>query len=160
VRQQLVLVYADVPGDASAAGTPGASDGAGATDAERLARSRKLLEEAIARSQAEKEAGSPGHDAPLRGVPGMKVDKYFGTKLPPVCSRLGCYVTDDGKRYYCVNPACQKHKLRETKHTRRGRPEKARFAYFRCPRCSSRSIEMHILSNMYACRACRYSWKR
>lgn len=139
MKQTLVLMVGDVP------------------EEERLTRARKLLEDAIARSEAAKAAGPTG---PLKGVPGMKVDKYFGTELPPVCSKLGCYVTDDGKRYYCVNPACQKHKLRETKHTRRGRPEKARFAYFRCPRCSSRNIEMHVIANVYACRACKYSWKR
>ncbi len=131
------------------------------SDEDRLARARKLLEEAIARSKAEKEPSTsiPGSGG-LRGVPGMRVDKYFGTELPPVCARLGCFVTDDGKRYYCVNPSCQKHKLRETKHTRKGRPEKARFAYFRCPRCNSRNIEMHVLANVYACRACKHSWKR
>lgn len=91
---------------------------------------------------------------------GQKVDKYFGTKLPPVCARLGCYVTDDGKRYYCVNPSCQKHKKRETKHTRRGRPQKGSFVYFRCPRCSSRSVDMHLFSNEYACRNCKYTWQR
>ncbi len=126
-------------------------------DDDKLSRARKLLAEAIARSEEAKATGPVG---PLRGVPGMKVDKYFGTDLPPVCARLGCYVTDDGKRYYCVNPSCQKHKLRETKHTRRGRPEKARFAYFRCPRCDSRSIEMHVIANMYSCRACKHTWKR
>ncbi len=90
-----------------------------------------------------------------------KVDKYFGEKLPPVCSRLGCYVTDDGKRFYCINHACQKHLKRETKHTRRGNPLKAvqsPVIYFRCPRCDSRNIEMHVLANRYACRACLHSW--
>jgi hypothetical protein len=126
-------------------------------DQERLDKARKLLQEAIRRSQSQGPAPAPGG---LRPFPGMKVDKYFGTKLPPVCASLGCYVTDDGKRFYCVNPACQKHKKRETKHTRRGNPAKAHFVYFRCPRCESRSLEMHVLSNRYVCRACKYSWQR
>lgn len=126
-------------------------------DQDRLDKARKLLQEAIRRSQAQGPAPAPGG---LRPFPGMKVDKYFGTKLPPVCASLGCYVTDDGKRFYCVNPACQKHKKRETKHTRRGNPAKAHFVYFRCPRCESRSLEMHVLSNRYVCRACKYSWQR
>ena len=128
-----------------------------AQDAERLDKARQLLQEAIRRSQAVGPAPAPGG---LRPFPGMKVDKYFGTKLPPVCASLGCYVTDDGKRFYCVNPACQKHKKRETKHTRRGNPAKAHFVYFRCPRCESRSLEMHVMSNRYVCRACKYSWQR
>ena len=75
---------------------------------ERLARARQLLQDAISRTPT----GPPG--SPAKGFGGVRVDKYFGTKLPPVCARLGCYVTDDGKRYYCINPACQKHKIRET----------------------------------------------
>ena len=126
-------------------------------DKERLDKARNLLQEAIRRSQATGPAPVPGG---LRPFPGMKVDKYFGSKLPPVCASLGCYVTDDGKRFYCVNPACQKHKKRETKHTRRGNPAKAHFVYFRCPRCESRSLEMHVMSNRYVCRACKYSWQR
>lgn len=126
-------------------------------DANRLEKARKLLQEAIRRSQSKGPTPPPGG---LRPFPGMKVDKYFGTKLPPVCASLGCYVTDDGKRFYCVNPACQKHKKRETKHTRKGNPAKAHFVYFRCPRCESRSLEMHVLSNRYVCRACKYSWTR
>ena len=94
-----------------------------------------------------------------RGFTGVKVDKYFGTKLPPVCASLGCYVTDDGKRFYCINPACQKHLQRETKHTRRGNPKKQTFVYFRCPRCDSRSVEMRVLLNRYVCRTCRYNWQ-
>ena len=119
---------------------------------ERLARARKLLEEAIARSRS----APPG--AKAKGFGGVKVDKYFGTKLPPVCASLGCYVTDDGKRFYCINPACQKHLQRETKHTRKGNPKKASFVYFRCPRCDSRSVEMRVLLNRYVCRTCRYNW--
>lgn len=122
-----------------------------ASDAdERLERARKLLQEAIARGKQ-----SPGTS---KGFGGVKVDKYFGAKLPPVCASLGCYVTDDGKRFYCINSACQKHRLRETKHTRKGNPRKASFVYFKCPRCASRDIEMKVLFNRYVCRACRYNW--
>ncbi len=134
----LLLLVAEEPD----AGTVGTSE-------DRLQKSRKLLADAIEKGR------TPG-----AGLHGVKVDKYFGTKLPPVCARLGCYVTDDGKRFYCINPACQKHKIRETKHTRRGRPEKARFVYFKCPRCQSREVEMHPLLNKYACRTCRYNWDR
>ncbi|HLF17133.1 MAG TPA: hypothetical protein VI796_06870, partial [Candidatus Thermoplasmatota archaeon] len=60
----------------------------------------------------------------------------------------------------CINPACQKHKVRETKHTRRGRPGKGHFVYFKCPRCDSREVEMHLLGNRYVCRTCKYNWDR
>jgi hypothetical protein len=119
---------------------------------ERLARARELLDKAIARGQAPPGAGG-------RGRGGVKVDKYFGSKLPPVCASLGCYVTDDGKRFYCINSACQKHKLRETKHTRKGNPQKTSFVYFHCPRCDSRDVEMRLMFNRYFCRACRYNWQ-
>jgi ribosomal protein S27E len=122
-------------------------------DQERVARARRLLEEAIARGRQE----GPGTP---RNTVGLKVDKYFGDKLPPVCAKLGCYVTDDGKRFYCVNPACQKHKKRETKHTRHGNPAKAHFVYFKCPRCQGKNVEMSLMSNKYACRACKYVWDR
>lgn len=122
--------------------------------AERVERARDLLAKAI----------DLGRSTPPPGIGrmplGARVDKYFGTKLPPVCARLGCYVSDDGKRFYCINPVCQKHKKRETKHTRLGRPEKPRFAYFRCPKCESRDIGMHVLSNAYSCKACLHVWKR
>ena len=118
---------------------------------ERAARARRLLEEAIERAERAK-----GGEV-RRGV---RVDKYFGSKLPPVCARLGCYVTDDGKRFYCINPACQKHKRRETKHTRLGKPVGESIVYFKCPRCDSRTIEMHLLANRYLCRTCRYNWER
>jgi ribosomal protein S27E len=121
---------------------------------ERLAKARKLLDKAL---EKDNEEGKAKGKLP---VVGQVVDKYFGTKLPPVCARLGCYVTDDGKRFYCVNPSCQKHKKRETKHTRRGRPTKGHFVYFKCPRCASRSVDMSILSNKYSCRSCRYVWER
>ena len=126
---------------------------AGDADAEsRLQRARKLLEEAIARSR-----GAPA-GAPPKAFGGVRVDKYFGAKLPPVCAALGCYVTDDGKRFYCINAQCQKHRLRETKHTRKGNPRKSSFVYFKCPRCDSRDVEMKVLFNRYVCRACRYNW--
>jgi hypothetical protein len=132
----------------------------GESDAERLERSRRLLADAIARSRP---ADGPAVAIPTSRpapMPGMKVDKYFGTELPPVCAELGCYVSDDGKRFYCVNPRCQKHKKRATKHTRKGNPLKPRIVYFRCPRCESRNIEMHVLANRYACRACKHSWEK
>ena len=124
----------------------------GETLEERRRRARELLEKAAAAARKE--------DPAAKGPAGARVDKYFGSKLPPVCARLGCYVTDDGKRFYCINAACQKHLKRVTKHTREGRPEKPRFAYFRCPRCESRDIEMHVFSNNYSCRACLHVWKR
>lgn len=117
---------------------------------ERLAKARRLLQDAI-------EKGRGG--GAVAGFQGIRVDKYFGSKLPPVCAQLGCYVTDDGKRFYCINPACQKHTIRETKHTRRGRPEKSRFVYFHCPRCDGREVEMHIMLNRYVCRRCKYNWQ-
>lgn len=119
---------------------------------ERLERARDLLQKAIAR-------GKSKGGATLKGFAGTKVDKYFGNKLPPVCASLGCYVTDDGKRFYCINSACQKHKLRETKHTRKGNPQKNSFVYFHCPRCDSRDVEMRLMFNRYFCRACRYNWQ-
>jgi ribosomal protein S27AE len=120
-----------------------------------LERARRLLEAAMRKP-------APAAVAAVSMAPGAtpKVDKYFGEKLPPVCARLGCYVSDDGKRYYCINPACQKHLKRETKHTRRGNPMKTSLLYFRCPRCQSRNIEMHVLSNRYICGACLYNWNR
>ncbi len=122
--------------------------GDGTTGQERLAKARDLLQEAIRKGQA----------GTAKGFGGVRVDKYFGAKLPPVCAALGCYVTDDGKRFYCINSACQKHKLRETKHTRKGNPRKASFVYFRCPKCDSRSVEMKVLFNKYVCRTCKYNW--
>lgn len=127
---------------------------AGATDSdERLAKARELLQKAISRSRS-----APG--TVPKAFTGVRVDKYFGAKLPPVCAALGCYVTDDGKRFYCINSACQKHKLRETKHTRKGNPKKASFVYFHCPRCDSRDVEMRLMFNRYFCRACRYNWQK
>ena len=124
---------------------------AGADDAEaRLSKARDLLQEAIARSRA----------TGPKAFGGVRVDKYFGTKLQPVCAALGCYVTDDGKRFYCINASCHKDKLRETKHTRKGNPKKASFVYFKCPRCDGRDVEMRVLFNRYFCRACRYNWQR
>lgn len=125
------------------------------TEEDKVAKARRIIQDALRRAEEDREG-----KAAARSAPGLHVDKFFGTKLPPVCASLGCYLTDDGKRFYCVNSACQKHKKRDTKHTRRGNPEKARFAYFHCPRCDSRSIEMHILHNSYSCRACKYVWRR
>lgn len=130
------------------------ADAPAAESEERLARARKLLQDAITRTR-----NAPPGSAP-KGFGGVRVDKYFGTKLPPVCASLGCYVTDDGKRFYCINPACQKHLQRETKHSRKGNPKKASFVYFRCPRCDSRSVEMRVLLNRYVCRTCRYNWQQ
>ena len=121
-------------------------------DDESVASARRLLEAAMQKGREKDGAG--------KETPGLKVDKYFGTKLPPVCAQLGCYVTDDGKRYYCVNHACQKHKKRETKHTRKGRPQRGQFVYFKCPKCESRRVDMHILANRYTCRTCKYVWER
>lgn len=129
------------------------ADAGASADDERLARARKLLQDAIERGKAAP-VGQP-----LKAFGGVKVDKYFGGKLPPVCAALGCYVTDDGKRFYCINSACQKHRLRETKHTRKGNPRKSSFVYFKCPRCESREVEMKVLFNRYVCRACRYNWQ-
>lgn len=137
------------PGPAKPAEAPTEPKDALPEDA--AARARRLLEDAIQKGRDE---GTP-HRAP-----GVRVDKYFGTDLPPVCASLGCYLTDDGRRFYCINQACQKHKQRLTKHNRRGNPEKDPLVYFRCPRCDARRIDMHVLSNQYVCRSCRYVWKR
>ncbi len=117
-------------------------------------RARKLLDEAMRAKAPTAPQGAP--------KVGQQVDKYFGTKLPPVCERLGCYLTDDGKRYYCVNSSCQKHRKRATKHTRPGRGKRSTrpFVYFRCPRCGNRDVDMHLITNEYSCRACQYIWKR
>jgi hypothetical protein len=91
-----------------------------------------------------------------QGVPGKPtVDKYFGSKLPPVCRQLGCYVTDDGKFFYCINPHCHKDKKRETKYNRR----KKSVVYFFCPKCKSREIQLHLKMNNYECLDCAYTWK-
>lgn len=132
-------------------------------DEDKIAEGRRRLREAMKQEEAKADQlkDEAEDEVPVeRGFTGQKVDKYFGTQLPPVCARLGCYVTDDGQRYYCVNPACQKHKKRDTKHSKRGRPKKGQFAYFRCPRCNSRSLDMHLLRNEYECQTCKYVWKR
>ncbi len=103
--------------------------------------------------------GAEGERAPPAQV-GQKVDKYFGTRLPPVCERLGCYLTDDGKRYYCVNPGCQKHKKRATKHSRVRRVTKKEEVFFRCPKCLGRNVEVFRLTNEYACNDCKHRWPR
>ena len=91
-----------------------------------------------------------------RGKVGQNVDKYFGTKLPPVCERLGCYLTDDGKRFYCVNPGCQKHRKRATKHSK-VRHKSEGPVYFRCPACGSRRVE-NRLGRMNVCKDCGHEW--
>ena len=110
-----------------------------ATDDE-VERARRLLGDAIGRDRV-----------------GQRVDKYFGSKLPPVCARLGCYITDDGKRFYCVNPGCQKHKKRATKHSKVRRKGEGP-TYFRCPHCGSRDVEITALGREYRCRECRHEW--
>ncbi len=89
--------------------------------------------------------------------PGGKpnVNKYFGSKLPPVCRQLGCYVTDDGKYFYCINPHCHKDKKRETKYNRRNKS----VVDFFCPKCKSREIQLHLKMNNYECLDCAYTWK-
>lgn len=90
-------------------------------------------------------------------LPGRpQVDKYFGSKLPPVCRQLGCYVTDDGRFFYCINPNCHKDRKRETKYNRRRRG----VLYFACPKCKSREIELHLRTNSYECMECVYTWKQ
>lgn len=84
-----------------------------------------------------------------------KVDKYFGSKLPPVCRQLGCYVTDDAKYFYCINPHCHKDRKRETKYNRRRKA----IVYFFCPKCKSREIQLHLRKNHYECLECAYTWK-
>jgi hypothetical protein len=107
----------------------------------------QLFEEARAKANAFLEKG---------GTPGKpQVDKYFGSKLPPVCRSLGCYVTDDGKFFYCINPSCHKDKKRETKYNRR----KKSVVYFFCPKCKSREIQLHLKANNYECLDCAYTWK-
>ena len=123
-----------------------------ADDPARLEKARKLLQEAIRRSQAQGPPPTPGG---LRPFPGMKVDKYFGTKLPPVCASLGCYVTDDGKFFYCINPHCHKDRKRETKYNRKRKS----LVYFFCPKCKSREIQLHLRKNHYECLECAYTWK-
>lgn len=85
-----------------------------------------------------------------------KVDKYFGAKIPPVCRKLGCYVTDNGKFFYCVNPNCHKDRKRETKYNRRRKS----FIYFFCPKCRSREIQLHLRKNQYECMDCAYNWRK
>lgn len=122
---------------------------------EQLDEARRKLREAM-----EKETPAPPDDGPPRKSVGQKVDKYFGTRLPPVCERLGCYLTDDGKRYYCVNPGCQKHKKRATKHSRVKRVKKREEVFFRCPKCLGRNVEVMLLTGEYSCRDCDHRWPR
>lgn len=122
---------------------------------QQLERARQKLREAM-----EKEAPAPAATEKTRPNVGQKVDKYFGTRLPPVCERLGCYLTDDGTRYYCVNPGCQKHKKRATKHSRVKRPKQAKDVFFRCPKCLGRNVEVMMLVGEYACNDCQHRWPR
>ncbi len=100
-------------------------------------------------------SGAPVPQTQLDQLGRPKVDKYFGSKLPPVCRQLGCYVTDDGKYYYCINPHCHKDRKRETKYNRRRKS----LVYFFCPKCKSREIQLHLKKNQYECLECAYSWK-
>ncbi len=111
-------------------------------------------------NDAEREASAPkGKDVNVRpGLPGERVDKFFGTKLPPTCARLGCYRTDDGKRFYCVVPTCQKHRRRATKHNRVRPVRKKEDIAFRCPRCGRRDVDVRDWGPKYGCRPCGYLW--
>lgn len=120
------------------AAMPAVTPGAGAKSAQ------QLMEEAKKAISAVAEVGRP------------KVDKYFGTKLPPVCRQLGCYVTDDGKFFYCINPHCHKDRKRETKYNRRRKS----VVYFFCPKCKSREIQLHLRANNYECLDCAYVWRK
>lgn len=100
-------------------------------------------------------SGAPVPSTQLDAMGRPKVDKYFGSKLPPVCRQLGCYVTDDGKYYYCINPHCHKDRKRETKYNRRRKS----LVYFFCPKCKSREIQLHLRKNHYECLECAYTWK-
>jgi hypothetical protein len=100
-------------------------------------------------------SGKPVPAANLDSMGRPKVDKYFGSRLPPVCSTLGCYVTDDGKFYYCINPHCHKDRKRETKYNRKRKS----LVYFFCPKCKSREIQLHLRKNHYECLECAYTWK-
>lgn len=109
-----------------------------------------------------KEAMDRETPKPVKKPPsvGQKVDKYFGDKLPPVCERLGCYLTDDGKRFYCVNATCQKHRKRATKHTRVRKKSKGGPIYFECPKCSSHHVDLAMFADEYVCRRCDHRWKK
>lgn len=140
----------------------GGSGGARADDGEDGDERRQQLERARERLREAMEQSRPAPAPVEKGRPsvGHKVDKYFGTRLPPVCERLGCYLTDDGKRYYCVNPGCQKHKKRSTKHSRVKRAKQAREVFFRCPKCLGRNVEVMMLVGEYACNDCQHRWPR
>lgn len=112
---------------------------------------RRKLREAIDKNRPERPKRPPSV--------GQQVDKYFGDKLPPVCARLGCYLTDDGKRFYCVNPTCQKHRKRATKHTKVPK-KKDRPVYFRCPKCDSNHVDLQMFTDQYVCRRCGHAWAR
>ncbi|MGQ0536712.1 MAG: hypothetical protein ACT4PT_11655 [Methanobacteriota archaeon] len=118
--------------------------------------------------------------APAGGTQvGQKV-KYFGRILPPKCELRGCFLTDDGKHFYCTDFSCNRHLYRRSKHTRYSRhehldPERAQkqaderevfdepgswpLVYFHCPACSSKDIQMRFLANKYECLSCTYQWR-
>lgn len=100
-------------------------------------------------------SGAPVPSSQLDATGRPQVDKYFGSRLPPVCRQLGCYVTDDAKFYYCINPHCHKDRKRETKYNRRRKS----LVYFFCPKCKSREIQLHLRNNQYECLECAYSWR-
>ncbi len=112
---------------------------------------RRKLQEAMAQERPARERQAPSV--------GQKVDKYFGAKLPPVCERLGCYLTDDGKRYYCVNSTCQKHRKRSTKHNKVAKKGRGPI-YFKCPKCESSHVDLAMFSDQYVCRRCEHKWDR
>lgn len=118
---------------------------------DQVAKAQRKLREAIDKGRPERPKTAP--------KVGQKVDKYFGAKLPPVCERLGCYLTDDGKRFYCVNPSCQKHRKRATKHTKVPK-KRDRPMYFRCPKCQSQHVDLLMFTDQYACRRCGHEWDR
>ncbi len=119
----------------------------------------KQLEEA---QRKLREAIKSAHPEPAKKTSkvGQTVDKYFGDKLPPVCERLGCYLTDDGKRFYCVNASCQKHRKRATKHTKVRKKSAAHPIYFRCPKCDSSHVDLLMFTDQYVCRRCDHKWAR
>lgn len=127
----------------------------------------------------------PGDARPANPFGPVKL-KYFGRELPPRCELHKCYLTDDGRHFYCTNMGCDKHKYRRSKHTKYSRhahldttkghgtaPPRVRVAkdtpvpeigvwplvHFRCPGCRSRDIDMRILDNKYVCGACAMEWK-
>jgi DNA-directed RNA polymerase subunit M/transcription elongation factor TFIIS len=101
--------------------------------------------------------------------------KYFGSELPPKCALRNCWLSDDGKHYYCTDFTCNRHKYRRTKHDRYSRyahrnPEGRAvepapkeglgpLLYFKCPQCASGDIQMRLLQNRYECAQCGHLWR-